>query len=66
MTGCADADKKSNSLTSDDVIYFIMTDRFYNGDAASDEYFDVDPSNPTAYHGGDLQGIIDKLDYIED
>ena len=42
-----------------------MTDRFYDGDTSNDEYIDVDKNNPTAYHGGDLQGIIQKLDYIE-
>ena len=46
------------------VIYFPFTDRFNNGDTSND--FNVDRSDPRAYHGGDLQGIIDKLDYIHD
>ena len=49
------------------VVYFLLTDRFYNGDPTNDdpngENYDV--SHPETYHGGDLQGIIDKLDYIQ-
>jgi len=61
--GCSN--QKYKGFTSNDVIYFVMTDRFYDGDTSNDEYIDVDKNNPTAYHGGDLQGIIQKLDYIE-
>ena len=46
------------------VIYFPLTDRFNNGDTSND--FGVNPSDPRAYHGGDLQGVIDKLDYLDD
>ncbi|MBO9542480.1 alpha-amylase [bacterium] len=48
----------------DEVVYFAFLDRFNNGDRTND--FNVDRSNPTAYHGGDLQGLIDKLDYLAD
>lgn len=51
-------------ITQDDMIYFIMTDRFNDGDKSND--IDVDKNNPKAFHGGDFQGIIDKLDYIKD
>ena len=56
------------SFTTADVIYLLMPDRFANGDpsndstecttekAARDEFF--------GRHGGDLQGMIDHLDYI--
>ncbi|MEQ6375448.1 alpha-amylase family glycosyl hydrolase [Bacillaceae bacterium S4-13-58] len=47
----------------DERIYFIMVDRFMNG--TSDNDFDIDPNDPRAYHGGDLEGIIQKLDYIK-
>ena len=46
------------------VIYFPLTDRFNDGDPTNN--FNVDKNNPLAYHGGDLRGIIDKLDYIHD
>jgi len=41
-------------------IYFVMTDRFANGDPSNDRAggFGGD------WHGGDLQGVIDHLDYI--
>ncbi len=47
----------------DQVIYQIMIDRFYNGDPNND--YNVEPSVPGRYHGGDWQGVIDKLDYLE-
>ncbi|MEP6262112.1 MAG: glycoside hydrolase family 13 protein [Gillisia sp.] len=53
-----------------DVMYLIMPDRFANGNAAND----TDPSltekanrdYPGGRHGGDIQGIIDNLDYLDD
>lgn len=53
------ADRFSRSW-EDDVLYFAMTDRFQNGDKTNDA--GTDPSNPQRLHGGDWQGIIDKLD----
>lgn len=50
-------------LTQDDIIYFIITDRFANGDAEND--FDLDMNNPKGYHGGDFQGIIDRIPYLQ-
>ncbi len=47
----------------DEIIYQIVTDRFANGDSSND--YGVDIADPSAYHGGDWRGIIDKLDYIE-
>ena len=53
--------------------YFVMADRFANGDAANDRggltgdrlTTGYDPTNMGFYHGGDLKGVIDKLDYIK-
>ncbi|WP_230192580.1 pullulanase [Paenibacillus sp. CECT 9249] len=45
-------------------IYFVLTDRFMDGDESNN--FNVDKSHPEAYHGGDFRGLIDKLDYIQD
>ena len=50
-------------LSQDDIIYFILTDRFYDGDPGND--FDVDLNNPCAYHGGDFNGIIKKIPYLK-
>jgi glycosidase len=51
----------------DQVIYFIFTDRFANGDPSNDDQDagEFDPANKDKYSGGDLQGIIDHLDYIQ-
>ncbi len=53
-----------------DVIYLIMPDRFASGDPAISEVEGmiegVDRDEPFARHGGDIRGIIDNLDHIED
>ncbi|MFA1818977.1 alpha-amylase family glycosyl hydrolase [Virgibacillus oceani] len=48
----------------DEIIYNIMVDRYHNGDYELDDQIDV--NDQLAYHGGDLQGIIDKLDEYEE
>jgi alpha-amylase len=48
----------------DEVIYQILVDRFEDGDVNNN--FNVDLRKESAYHGGDWQGIIDRLDYLED
>ena len=55
---------------SSDVIYLITPDRFANGDSSNDSVAGmneqgVDRANGYSRHGGDLQGIIDHLDYID-
>lgn len=51
-----------------DVILNLMPDRFANGDPANDslpEYTDrADRAEPGGRHGGDLQGLSGRLDYI--
>ncbi|MDI9219268.1 MULTISPECIES: alpha-amylase family glycosyl hydrolase [Clostridium] len=49
---------------SNDVIYQVVTDRFYDGDKANNptgELYDSTKSNYKKYFGGDWQGIIDKI-----
>lgn len=53
-------------LTKDDVIYFVMTDRFSDGNTENNDFDDVDKNDPRKYHGGDFAGLTDKLDYIKD
>jgi glycosidase len=58
-------------ITADDVIYLIMPDRFANGDTTNDVPKDSPPAakdrnNPRSYHGGDLRGIINHLQYFKD
>ncbi|MFX3635347.1 MAG: alpha-amylase family glycosyl hydrolase, partial [Candidatus Pristimantibacillus sp.] len=49
-------------------IYFMLTDRFFNGDSSNDDPNGegYDNSHPETYHGGDLKGITAKLDYLEE
>lgn len=57
-------------FSSDDVIYLIMPDRFVNGDPSNDsvpgysDYMNKIPGQNRA--GGDIQGMINKLDYLRD
>lgn len=56
---------------SSDVLYLIMPDRFADGNPENDNIpmrtpYKVDRNDPNARHGGDLAGIEQKLDYIED
>jgi neopullulanase len=51
-----------------DVMICIMPDRFADGDPSNDVlpgFPPVDRTLPRAYHGGDLKGVIDHLDYIQ-
>ncbi|HYF78630.1 MAG TPA: alpha-amylase family glycosyl hydrolase [Symbiobacteriaceae bacterium] len=48
---------------TDESIYFVFLDRFNNGDPTNDGAASV--NDPRGWHGGDLQGVIDKLDYIK-
>ena len=58
----------------DDVFYFVMPDRFNNGDTTNDlgdlggdKYtHGFDPTHKAWYHGGDMRGLEDKLDYLQD
>jgi glycosidase len=58
-----------SGFSPDDVMYFLMPDRFVDGDAANNDPAKskglYDRSKPRSYHGGDLQGVIDKLPYIK-
>lgn len=57
----------------DDIVYFVLIDRFDNGDPANDRGGEAgsraqhgfDPTDSAYYHGGDLAGLIRQLDYIQ-
>ena len=65
-------DSLRNRLTREQF-YFVMTDRFANGDTSNDLggytgdrlSTGYDPTDKGFYHGGDLAGLRDKLDYIK-
>lgn len=58
---------------SDEVIYFVLPDRFANGDTTNDRggltggplVTGFDPARAGFYHGGDLKGLTRRLDYIQ-
>ncbi|WP_149194160.1 alpha-amylase family glycosyl hydrolase [Luteimonas suaedae] len=52
----------------DQVIYFVMIDRFDDGDPGNNDQGagEYDPADSARYSGGDLRGIARRLDYIRD
>jgi len=52
-----------------DVIYEIVPDRFSNGDSRNDRvttlYEGVNRADENGRHGGDIQGIMNNLDYVQ-
>jgi glycosidase len=62
---------RTQGVTNKDLIYLIMPDRFSNGDPTNDSVpgmaeMKVDRSQMYARHGGDIQGIMNHLDYLKD
>lgn len=51
----------------DQVVYFLMTDRFADGDPRNNDqgFGEYDPRRGSHYSGGDLRGIVRRLDYIQ-
>ncbi|AGK52691.1 alpha-amylase family glycosyl hydrolase [Bacillus sp. 1NLA3E] len=56
-------EKKEDNWQAE-TIYYLMIDRFNNGDSSNDEA--VNAKDPLAYHGGDFKGVTLQLDYIKD
>ncbi len=58
---------------SDEIIYFLLPDRFENGDRSNDRgglsgdrlHTGFDPAGKGFFHGGDLKGLHSRLDYIQ-
>ena len=57
-------------FSPDDVMYLIMIDRFADGDQSNNDPAQsrgiYDRKNKFYYHGGDLQGVIDRLPYLKE
>ena len=50
------------------VIYFAVTDRFFDGDSSNNDAYGTGnyaPAEGSMYHGGDLAGLESKLDYLQ-
>ena len=62
--------KKSSSFNSSDVVYLLMPDRFANGNQSNDSHPDltekVNRNEQDGRHGGDIEGIIKNLDYLNE
>jgi glycosidase len=69
----AERTSASDRLPQDEVIYFVLPDRFENGDRRNDRgglrggplRTGYDPTHKGFYHGGDLAGLTARLDYIQ-
>jgi neopullulanase len=63
-------EQSPRGVSTNDVIYLIMPDRFADGDPTNDKPPNstgiYDRSQPKAYHGGDLRGIREHLAYLHD
>jgi glycosidase len=62
---------RAQGVTNKDLIYLIMPDRFSNGDPTNDsvtgmQQMKVDRSQMYERHGGDIQGVMNHLDYLKD
>lgn len=62
---------KNRGVTAADLIYLIMPDRFANGNTSNDKITGMldtlaNPANPYLRHGGDIEGIINRLDYLQE
>ena len=63
----------SGRALEDEIIYFVLPDRFENGDPRNDRggikggplQHGFDPAHKGFYHGGDLKGLTARLDYIQ-
>ncbi|WP_418202105.1 alpha-amylase family glycosyl hydrolase [Aurantiacibacter gangjinensis] len=61
-------------LPSEEVIYFVLPDRFENGDTSNDTggfeggrlEHGFDPTHRGFFNGGDLAGLTSRLDYLEE
>ncbi|MBY7143080.1 alpha-amylase [Virgibacillus sp. NKC19-3] len=55
---------QEESAVQEEIIYNILVDRYNNGNADNDDQVQID--DPKAYHGGDLEGVISKLDQLQE
>ena len=66
----ADNSASRQGFNAKDSVYLIVPDRFANGDPNNDELSSLhegkDWQDPYGRHGGDLIGITNHLDYVED
>ena len=56
--------EKEERMWQDETMYYVMTDRFHNGNSKNDK--EINNHDLRAYQGGDFAGAADKLDYLHD
>lgn len=62
-------ENKNDFDWDESVVYFMMTDRFFDGNESNNTASGADTygkNNPGLYHGGDFAGVTAKLDYLQD
>jgi neopullulanase len=67
------AENLRDRLPEDEIIYFVLPDRFENGDPKNDKggikgdrlKHGFDPTHKGFFHGGDLKGLTNRLDYLQ-
>jgi glycosidase len=72
-SAAAQARQSLRAPVTDENFYFVMADRFNNGSPANDDgglgpdpmVSGFDPARKGFYNGGDLKGLLDKIDYIQ-
>ncbi len=74
--GDGKAQHSLRAAVTDQNFYFVMADRFENGTTANDHgglppgkgegQSGFDPTGTGWYHGGDLRGMLNRIDYIQD
>jgi glycosidase len=72
LAGPAAAQSHRDRAPEDDFVYFVLPDRFENGDTSNDKgglkgdrlQTGFDPAHKGFYQGGDLKGLTKRLDYL--
>jgi opacity protein-like surface antigen len=67
------ADAVRERAQTEEIVYFVLPDRFENGSAENDRgglkgdrlQHGFDPTSKAFFHGGDLKGLTARLDYIQ-
>ena len=64
------ADENQTIPWDEEIIYMVMTDRFFDGDPTNNNPENIegsfDKDHHEAYHGGDFRGIIEKVPYLKE
>ena len=70
LSPLAFADESKNVPWDEEIIYMVMTDRFFDWDPTNNNPDNIegsfDKDHLEAYHGGDIKGLIDKVPYLKD